>query len=431
MTRHASLLAALLILGACGNSDPLQENAGANPALPAPQHGMVPTVKFAKPVGWPAGRTPIAAPGLRVEAYARGLSHPRTVLALPNGDVLVAETNGPKGPAPKGLRGFAERTVMAWVGAEVPSQNRIILLRGLMADGAAAERHVFLTGLTSPFGMALVGGKLYVADTDAVLSFPYQAGQTEITAPPTKVADLPAWPIDHHWTKTLAASPDGSKLFVSIGSNSNIGENGPAAEKGRAEVDVIDLATGAKRPFATGLRNAVGLAIQPSTGALWAVVNERDELGDNLPPDYLAHVKDGAFYGWPYAYWGHHADTRVKPPRPDLVAKTTTPDYSLGSHVAPLGIVFYDAAALPGAYRGGAFVGEHGSWNRSQLSGYKVVYVPFAEGRPAGQPRDVLTGFIDAKGQAFGRPVGVAVDKSGALLVADDVGDAVWRVTAR
>ena len=311
MRRLALAMAALLALAACGPSGPAAENEGASPQLPAPAHGVVPTVKFAKPIGWPAGRTPIAAPGLKVEALALGLTHPRTLLVLPNGDVLVAETNGPRGPPPKGLRGFAERIVMGWVGAEVPSPNRITLLRGLKPDGSAAARRVFLTGLTSPFGMALVGGKLYVADTDAVLSFPYADGETEITAPPTKVADLPAWPIDHHWTKTLAVGPDGTKLFVSIGSNSNIGENGLAAEKGRAEVDVIDLATSVKRPYATGLRNAVGLAIQPGTGALWAVVNERDELGDNLPPDYLAEVKDGAFYGWPYAYWGQHADPRV------------------------------------------------------------------------------------------------------------------------
>jgi glucose/arabinose dehydrogenase len=392
---------------------------------------MLPTVRFAKPVGWPGGATPIAAPGLKVEAFAIGLTHPRSLLALPNADVLVAETNGPAHAPSPGLRGVAERIVMSMVGAEVPSPNRITLLRGLKPDGSAASRSVFIRGLNSPFGMALIGNDLYVADTDAVLRFPYQAGETTITAAPVKVADLPAFPIDHHWTKTLAASADGKTLFVSVGSNSNIGENGMAAERGRALVLALDPATGRARPYATGLRNAVGLAIEPSTGALWAVVNERDELGDNLPPDYLARIIDGGFYGWPYSYWGRYADVRVKPQRPDLVAAALAPDYALGPHVAPLGIVFYQGAALPAIYRGGAFVGEHGSWNRSTLSGYKVIFVPFAAGRPSGPPQDILTGFVDAKGQARGRPVGVAVDASGALLVADDVGGAVWRVMSR
>jgi glucose/arabinose dehydrogenase len=408
---------------------PTSATVGPDPVLPAPQHRAIPTLRLAKPIGWPAGRTPVAAPGLKVQAYALGLAHPRTLLVLPNGDVLVAETNGPAHPPPTGFRGFAERIVMGMVGAEVPSPNRIVLLRGLAADGSAQSRSVFLGGLNSPFGMALVGDNLYVADTDAVLRFAYKPGETRIAEPGVKVADLPAGPINHHWTKTLAASPDGGKLYVSVGSNSNVGENGVAAEQGRALVLELDLATGRARPFATGLRNAVGLAVEPGPGAIWAVVNERDELGDQLPPDYLTEVKDGAFYGWPYSYWGRHPDPRVKPQRSDLVATAVTPDYALGAHVAPLGIVFYTGTALPAVYRGGAFIGEHGSWNRSVFNGYKVVFVPFANGKPSGPPADVLTGFLDGE-RAMGRPVGVAIDRTGALLVADDVGNAVWRVSA-
>jgi glucose/arabinose dehydrogenase len=429
MKRILALIMLTMLVG-CGR-DSGSPPVGANPQLPAPQHGLIPTVKFAKPVGWPAGGAPIAAPGLKVQAYAQGLVHPRTVLGLPNGDVLVAETNGPASPPPKGLRGVAEKIVMGMVGAEVPSPNRIALLRGLKADGSAASRSAYITGLTSPFGMALVGTNLYVADTDAILRFPYDPAATHVAGPGVKVVDLPAFPIDHHWTKTLVVSPDGKTLFVSIGSNSNIGENGLAAEKGRARILAVDLATGKARPYATGLRNAVGIDIEPTTGVLWAVVNERDELGDNLPSDYFTAVKEGGFYGWPYAYWGQHVDARVKPPRPDLVATALTPDYALGPHVAPLGLVFYRATVLPAEWRGGAFVGEHGSWNRSVLNGYKVVYIPFANGRPSGPPRDVLTGFLNDKNQAMGRPVGIAVDASGALLVADDVGDTVWRVTTK
>jgi glucose/arabinose dehydrogenase len=431
LVKILAIALAVLLVAACKPAAAVSgSQTGAQPSLPAPSQGLVPTVKIAKPVGWPAGRTPLAAPGLKVQAFALGLNHPRNLLVLPNGDVLVAETNGPAGPPPKGIRGVAEKLVMGAAGAEVASPNRIILLHGLKPDGSAALRSTFITGLTSPFGMTLVGEFLYVADTDALLRFRYQASQTRITTPGVKVADLPAWPIDHHWTKTVVASPDGSKLYVSIGSNSNVGENGMAAEKGRAMVVEIDPATGRLRPFATGLRNAVGLAIEPSSGALWAVVNERDEIGDNLPPDYLTDVRQGAFYGWPYSYWGGHVDDRVKPQRPDLVAKALAPDYSLGAHVAPLGLAFYTASALPAAYRGGAFVGEHGSWNRSAFNGYKVVFVPFSGGRPSGPPQDVLTGFLNGKGEAMGRPVGVAVDARGALLVADDVGNAIWRVTA-
>jgi glucose/arabinose dehydrogenase len=432
MRSHSLVAVALILLGACkpSASAPSQAGVGPNPTLPPPRQGLIPTVRLAKPIGWPAGRGPVAGPGLKVQALALGLAHPRNLLALPNGDVLVVETSSPPAPPPKGLHGVAERVVMGMAGAEVASPNRIILLRGRKPDGSAAARSVFITGLTSPFGVTLVGDNLYVADTDALLRFPYRPGETRIPERGVKVADLPAWPIDHHWTKTVVASPDGSKLYVSIGSNSNVGENGVAAEQGRAQVLEVDLATGRPRSFATGLRNAVGLALEPSTGALWAAVNERDEIGDNLPPDYLTQVRDGAFYGWPYSYWGKHVDPRVSPQRPDLVARAVAPDYSLGSHVAPLGLAFYAGTALPPAYRGGAFVGEHGSWNRSVFNGYKVVFIPFANGKPAGLPRDVLTGFLNADNQAMGRPVGVAVDATGALLVADDVGNAVWRVSA-
>ncbi|HUZ12425.1 MAG TPA: sorbosone dehydrogenase family protein [Caulobacteraceae bacterium] len=427
----AAALASLALAGCGRSSQPAGAAVGPTPALAAPHHRLIPTVKIARPVGWPAGRTPLAAPGLRVEALARGLVHPRSLLVLPDGDVLVAETNGPAHPPPTGLRAIAEKLVMGMVGADVPSPNRIILLRGRGPDGTAQSRSVFLQGLNSPFGMALVGDQLYVADTDALLRFPYVTGETRITAPAVKVADLPAGPIDHHWTKTIAVARGGGALFVSIGSNSNIGENGMAAEKGRARVVEIDLAGGRIQPFATGLRNAVGLAVDPATGALWAAVNERDELGDHLPPDYLTDVRRGAFYGWPYSYWGRHVDPRVKPQRPDLVAAAVTPDYALGAHVAPLGLAFAHGAALGARFGDGAFVGEHGSWNRSVLSGYEVVFVAFANGRPAGKPQAVLGGFLNRKGEAMGRPVGVAVDASGALLVADDVGGAVWRVSAR
>jgi glucose/arabinose dehydrogenase len=426
-------IVALLALAACGQGSELPTNAafGPSPTLPAPHHGLIPTVKFAKPVGWPAGRTPVAAEGLKAQAYALGLAHPRWLYVLPNGDVLVAETNGPPPPPAKGFRGFAEKIVMGMVGAEVPSPNRITLLRGLRADGSAEKRSVFIKGLHSPFGMALIGDQLFIADTDAVLRFPYQTGATEITGPGVKVTDLPGGPIDHHWTKNLIASPDGRTLYVTVGSNSNVGENGMAAEAGRAAIWALDPTTGQSRIFASGLRNPNGLDFEPVTGALWTAVNERDELGDDLVPDYMTSVKDGAFYGWPYSYWGGHVDSRVKPQRPDLVARAVAPDYALGGHTASLGLVFYRGQGLPAKYIGGDLIGQHGSWNRSVLAGYKVVFVPFAAGRPAGPPQDFLTGFLDDKGQAMGRPVGVAVDKTGAVLVADDVGDAVWRVSAR
>jgi len=422
----------VLTLSSCGETAtlPVTAGIGPHPTLPPPHPTLIPTVNIAPAKGWPPGVKPIAAPGLSVAAYASGLDHPRWLYVLPNGDVLVAETNAPPKPEDgKGLRGWIMRQVMKRAGAGVPSPNRIILLRDVDGDGVAETRTVFVQGLNSPFGMTLVGHDLYVADTDAVLRFPYKDGETQITTPGVKVVDLPAGPINHHWTKNIIASRDGSRLYVTVGSNSNVGENGEANEEHRAAILEVDPATGSSRVFASGLRNPNGLDWQTQTGELWTTVNERDEIGSDLVPDYMTSVKDGGFYGWPYSYYGQNLDERVKPQRPDLVAKAIVPDYALGSHAASLGLVFYAAALLPARYVGGAFVGQHGSWNRNPRSGYKVLFVPFADGRPAGMAEDVLTGFLDANGDAFGRPVGVAVDRRGALLVADDVGNAVWRVT--
>ena len=432
--RLGNLLAVVAIsaLGACAEPAPLppQAGMGPTPTLPPPVQSTVPTVLIAPAVGWPAGTQPTPMNGLRVTALATGLDHPRWVLVLPNGDVLVAESNAPAKPAGfGGIKAWITGLVMKRAGAAVPPANRITLLRDADGDGMAETRTTFLQNLHSPFGMALVGNALYVANTDAVMRFDYQSGQTAITGPGTKLLDLPAAPINHHWTKNLIASPDGSKLYVTVGSNSNIGENGMAAEAGRAAIWEVDRLTGAHRVFASGLRNPNGLGWQPDTGALWTVVNERDELGNDLVPDYLTTVKDGAFYGWPYSYYGQNVDPRVQPPRPDLVAKAIAPDYALGSHVAPLGMAFATGPALLPTLASGAYVGEHGSWNRKPRSGYKVVFVPFANGQPVGLPIDVLTGFVSPDGKAWGRPVGVAVDPRGALLVADDVGNAVWRVT--
>lgn len=419
-----------LVLAGCGDTAqvPDDQTVGASPTLPAPTASLIPTVEIAPAKGWPADGKPTAAAGMTVTALARGLDHPRWLHVLPNGDVLVAETNAPERPERSGFKFFVMGMVMKQAGAGVPSANRITLLRDADSDGIAEVRTTFLENLVSPFGMALVGDDLYVANTDAVVKFPYTEGATSIDQKGTKVADLPGGPLNHHWTKGLVASPDGSKLYASVGSNSNVGENGLDKEEGRAAVHEIDLATGRTRVFATGLRNPVGLAFHPQTGALWAVVNERDEIGSDLVPDYLTEVRDGAFYGWPYSYWGQHVDTRVAPPRPDLVEKAVTPDYALGNHVAPLGLTFSAGTALPEPFRDGAFVGLHGSWNRKPPSGYKVVFVPFQNGRPTGKPVDVLGGFLSPAGDALGRPVGVAIDRGGALLVADDVGNAVWRV---
>jgi glucose/arabinose dehydrogenase len=425
----ASLLSGLMAHGEQERPAPLA-GFGPDPVLPEPQHRLIPTVKIAPAVGWKAGATPIAAAGLKVNALAVGLDHPRWLYVLPNGDVLVAETNAPPKPDDgKGLKAWIMKKEMAHAGADSPTANRITLLRDTNGDGVVVTRTVFLQGLNSPFGMALIGHDLYVANSDAILRFPYQGGETAITAAGTKVIDLPAGPINHHWTKNIIANRDGSLLYATVGSNSNAGENGLDKEVGRAVILEINLATGSSRVFASGLRNSVGLGWQPQSGALWAVVNERDELGNDLVPDYLTSVKDGAFYGWPFCYYGQHVDDRVKEKHPELVAKAIAPDYALGNHNAPLGLAFYEGTLLPPHYAGGAFVGLHGSWNRKPPVGYKVIFVPFAAGRPAGPPEEVLTGFLDADGNAQGRPVGVAIDRAGALLIADDVGNAVWRVT--
>lgn len=422
---------ALFCLAACGERARLPPEAGfgANPTLPAPRTTLFPTVKIAPVVGWPAGQMPTAASGLIVQAFAADLDHPRWLYVLPNGDVLVAESNAPPRPEDaKGIKGWFMKLFQKKAGAAVPSANRITLLRDADGDGTADSRSVFLEGLNSPFGMALVGSDFYVANTDAVVRFPYVPGQTKIAAPGTKLVDLPGGPINHHWTKNIIASRDGSRLYATTGSNSNVAERGMKAEAGRAAIWEIDRATGRHRILASGLRNPNGLAWEPSTGVLWTTVNERDELGSDLVPDYMTSVRDGGFYGWPYSYFGRHVDKRVKPPRPDLVARAIVPDYALGAHTASLGLAFSDGKTWPARYAGGAFIGQHGSWNRSPPSGYKVIFVPFRDGRPAGPPVDVLTGFLDAEGRARGRPVGVAIDKTGALLVADDVGNKIWRV---
>ena len=425
-----------LLAAACGahlahaQAPAMPVGFGPHPVLPAPDKQFIPTVNVAPVQRWTAGQHPAVAAGLAIRAYARGLDHPRWLYVLPNGDVLVAETNAPPKPDDsKGIKGAIMQMQMKKAGAATPSANRITLLRGMDSNGVAQTRSVFLQGLNSPFGMALVGNELYIANADALMRFPYETGQSTITAPGVKVMDLPGGPINHHWTKNVIASADGQFLYVAVGSNSNAGENGMAVEEGRAAIWQFTRATGKARVYATGLRNPVGLAWQPATGALWTAVNERDELGNDLVPDYMTSVKDGAFYGWPYSYFGQHVDARVKPPRPELVATAVAPDYALGAHTASLGLAFYDAALLPERYRGGAFIGQHGSWNRKPYSGYKVIFVPFAGGVPSGPPQDVVAGFLDQNGKAHGRPVGVAVDKAGALLVADDVGNIVWRVT--
>src|SRR5690606_20885734 len=431
-----SRLLALLTIGlsACGERAtlPVSSGIGPDPALPPPKRTLLPTVQIAKATGWPTGVMPDPAPGLAVSAFAEGLDHPRWPYVLPNGDVLVAETNAPPGRGdPGGIRGWVMKLFMERAGAAVPSADRITLLRDADGDGAVETRTAFLEGLRSPFGIALVGEHLYVANTDALVRFPYREGQTQIDAPGETVVELPAGQINYHWTKNVVASPDGARLYVTVGSNSNVGEKGLAAEEGRAAIWEIDRASGAHRIFASGLRNPVGLAFEPETGALWVTVNERDELGSDLVPDYMTAVQDGGFYGWPYSYFGAHVDPRVEPQRPDLVARAIVPDYALGAHTASLGLAFANgAASLPEALRNGAFVGQHGSWNRRPPAGYKVIFVPFENGRPAGAPVDVLTGFLSAEGEARGRPVGVAIDRHGALLVADDVGNTIWRVTA-
>ncbi len=402
---------------------------GPQPTLPPPQKSLIPTVKVAEAKGWHGDDTPTPAAGLAVKAFARGLDHPRWLYVLPNGDVLVAETNAPPRPDDaKGIKGWFFKKFQAKAGGGVPSANRITLLRDADGDGVAEVRTEFARNLVSPFGMALVGTTLYVANADALVRLPYVAGITGISAPPAKVADLPGGSINHHWTKNVVASADGTKLYVSVGSNSNIVENGIEQEENRAAILEIDASTGASRVFASGLRNPVGMAWM--NGVLWASVNERDELGSDLVPDFMTSVKDGGFYGWPYSYYGQHVDDRVKPQRPDLVARAIVPDYALGPHTASLGLTNASGNTLAPQFAEGMFVGQHGSWNREPRSGYKVIFVPFANGMPAGAAVDLLTGFLDREGKAQGRPVGVAIDRRGALLVADDVGNVVWRVTS-
>ena len=424
--------ALLAALSACGSAAtlPVSAGIGPQPTLPTPRTSPIPTVNVAEARGWPAGATPVAAPGTSVAAFARDLDHPRWLYVLPNGDVLVAETNAPERPEDgKGIKGWFFKKYQKKAGGGVPSANRITLLRDADGDGVAETRVVLLSGLMSPFGMALIGNDLYVANSDAVVRFPYVAGATQITASPVKVVDLPAGPINHHWTKNIIASADGTKLYATVGSNSNAAENGIEVETGRAAIWEIDVKTGSHRIFASGMRNPNGMAWEPETGMLWTSVNERDELGSDLVPDYMTAVRDGAFYGWPYSYYGQHVDERVHPQRPDLVASAIWPDYALGPHTASLGLTSSTGTTLPAPFDHGMFVGQHGSWNRDPASGYKVIFVPFVAGKPSGAPIDVLTGFLRRDGDANGRPVGVAIDGRGALLVADDVGNTIWRVT--
>ena len=423
--------ALLLLMTGCTmpSKSPITESYGSKPHLPQPKTGLLPTVNIAPAKGWPEGKMPTPAIGLKVQAFAKGLQHPRWLYVLPNGDVLVAETDAPPKPDDnKGIKGKIMKWVMQHAGSSHPSANRITLLRDSNGDGVAEQKTVFLQNLNSPFGMALVGNMLYVANTDALMRFPYQSGTTQITAAGTKVLDLPAGRLNHHWTKNVIANPAGRKLYITVGSNSNVAENGLEQEQGRALIMEFDVASAQARPFATGLRNPNGMDWQPQSGTLWTVVNERDELGNDLVPDYLTSVKEGAFYGWPYSYYGQHVDTRVKPQNPAQVARAIPPDYALGNHTASLGLAFYKADLMP-QYRNGAFIGQHGSWNRKPHNGYKVIFVPFQNGQPMGQPQDVLTGFLSDQGEAYGRPVGVAVDSLGAILVADDVGDVIWRVS--
>jgi glucose/arabinose dehydrogenase len=424
------LAAAVLAVGSCaGNADlPVAAGTGPAPTLPPPKKSLLPLVNIAPVDRWQEGEKPVAADGLAVTAFAAGLDHPRWLFVLPNGDVLVAETNAQE-KKPKGIIGRAERWVMKRAGAGAKSADRISLLRDADGDGVAETRTVLLSGLTSPFGMALVGDRLYVANTDGVVSFPYSAGDTTIVAGPAPLVALPAGDNNRHWTKNLIASADGKYLYAAIGSNSDHAEFGMENEEGRAAIWQIDIGTGEHRVFASGLRNPVGMDFEPSTDNLWTAVNERDDLGGDLVPDYMTSVVDGGFYGWPYSYYGENLDPRIEEQRPELVAKALVPDYALGPHTASLGLTFAEDAKLGSKWQDGAFVGQHGSWNRKPRSGYKVIFVPFKNGMPAGEPVDVLTGFLDDDGNAQGRPVGVAIDKSGALLVADDVGNIIWRVT--
>jgi len=429
--RSALTLAFVVILGGCSGKakfEPAQQS-GSNPPLPAAQNYLVPPMQVPAMAGWKQGQTPTVAAGLKIEKIAGDLMHPRQLYTLPNGDVLVVESNSPGTEPVTTPKQLIAGKVKNRSGKGGKGGNRITLLRKNDADGTW-EKHVFVEHLNSPFGVQLIGDTLYVANTDAIVKFPYVTGETQITAPGVEFADLPGT-IDHHWTKAMVASPDGKTLYVGVGSNSNITENGLAVEYRRAAVLAVDVATGGSRIYAAGLRNPTGLQIEPHTGKLWAIVNERDEIGADLVPDYLTSVQEGGFYGWPYSYYGQHVDSRVMPQRPDLVGKAIKPDYALGSHVAALGLLFSNDNALPAKYHGGAFISEHGSWDRSPLSGYRVTFVAFQDGKPVGLPQPIVTGFhSNDERQLYGAPVGLAVDKDGALLIADDVGDVVWRVTA-
>lgn len=421
-----------LSLSGCGDTSKIASQAdfGPDPVLVAPETSLIPTLNIAPAEGWPIDAKPTAAEGLMVNRFAVDLDHPRWLYVLPNGDVLVAESNAPKSENTDwSFKSWIKGMVLEDAGAAVPSADRITLLRDEDNDGVAETRHVFLDNLHSPFGMELIGNNFYVANADEIVRFPYEEGQTQITTKPEHVTDLPGGPINHHWTKNIIANEDGTKLYATVGSNSNVGENGMEAEENRAAILEVNLQTGEKRIFASGLRNPNGLAWQPQTGELWTTVNERDEIGSDLVPDYMTSVKEGAFYGWPYSYYGQHVDTRVQPQRPELVEKAIKPDYALGAHTASLGLMFYEANLLAEKYHHGAFIGQHGSWNRKPLSGYKVIFVPFKNGKPDGLPQEILTGFVNEDGDARGRPVGVVVDKMGGLLVADDVGNTIWRVS--
>ncbi len=428
-----ALLLVAITVGAQGNaSSSSMAGYGINPVLPAPQKNLLPTMNVAPVKGWPENTQPTPAAGLQVNLFAVGLEHPRWLYLLPNGDVLVAETNAPPRPDEnKGFKGWVTKLFMKKAGAAGESANRITLLRDANNDGVVDFHAPFLEGLNSPFGMALVGSDLYIANTDAIIHFTYHTGDTKISSPGTRLVDLPAGTINHHWTKNIIASADGRKLYATVGSNSNVAEAGMDVEKERAAILEVDINTGKRSIFASGLRNPNGLAWHPATGELWTVVNERDELGNDLVPDYLTSVQKNGFYGWPYSYFGEHIDVRVQPQNPDLVKRALVPDYALGAHTASLGLAYSAGNNLPTQFADGMFIGQHGSWNRKPHSGYKVVFIPFVDGKPSGElPIDVLTGFLSEKGDAYGRPVGVILDSKGALLVADDVGNVIWRVSA-
>ena len=433
--RNLAIIAVVLAIGAAfwitrpdEAQVPMDQMVGVDPVLGDPRPQMVPTVDIAEVARWDPDQQPTAAEGLNVARFADGFEHPRNLYTLPNGDILVAETNSP--PRDNGgIEGWVMKHLLGRAGADTPSADRITLLRDGDGDGEVDLRSTFLKGLNSPFGMAVIDDKFYVADTDAVLVFPYQPGATEISRKGQKLYALNAKAPNNHWTRNLAVSPDNTKLYISVGSNSNVGENGLETEKGRAMVIQYDLTTGKAIPYAVGMRNPVGLDFYPGTDTLWAAVNERDMLGSDLVPDYLAQVDFGSDYGWPYHYWGGYTDPRLDDPHPEKRQYERRPDYSLGPHVAPLGLIFADKARLGGRFASGAFVARHGSWNREPPSGYDVVFVPFRGEKPVSKPIEVLSGFLDGKGDAHGRPTMLAADKTGALLVSDDVGNVIWRVT--